>query len=279
MPRLSVLMSVFGAEQTVRLAIGSTLRSMPRDSELVVAVDGAGQGPTEQAIDRVNDRRLRVTVSKQNLGLAGQLQRLMEMTDSEYVGRMDADDVSLPWRFAVTMPRLASVDYVFTAGIRFGRRRLSTSYPLSLNHIELARALLFFTPVFHSSLVARRAAMDAAGGYRQLRYGEDSEFWVRAAARGQRLIKLGAPCIAYRLSPSQMSSAAGAARRLDEDPIMVESFTSLARTLGLPMPEVRDVARMRVPQAELEALLSPCRRPQRRYLRRQIRASTRLIDS
>lgn len=274
-------MSVFGADKTVELAIRSTLRSMPGDSELVVAVDGAGQGPTERAIERVidqvDDRRLRVSPSAENLGLAGQLQRLVRITDSEYIGRMDADDVSMPWRFAITLPRLAHADYVFTSGFRFRRRHVSPSYPLSLNHVELARALLFFTPVFHPSLVASRAAMDEAGGYRLLPYGEDSEFWVRAAATGQRLIKLGTPCVGYRLSPHQMSSAAGVDRRLDEDPAMIASFWALATTLGLPMSQTQDVARIRVPPADLESLLLPCRGPQRRYLRDHIRASTRFI--
>lgn len=278
MPKLSVLMSAYGAEATVGLAIRSTLRSMPQDSELVVAVDGAGQESTEQVIDQLDDRRLRVSLSTENLGLARQLHRLMDITDSEYVGRIDADDVSLPWRFALSMPKLVGADYVFTAGVRFGQRRLAPSYPLSLNHLELARALLFFTPVFHSSLVARRTAMDDAGGYRYLSYGEDSEFWIRAAARGQRLIKLGTPCIAYRLSPNQMSSATGADRRLDENPIMIKSFWSLASRFGLPVPDLQDIARIRMLHADLEEFLSPCRTIRRQYLRSHIRASTRLVD-
>lgn len=114
MPRLSVIMPARNAAVHIRTALTSTLRALPPDAELVV-LDDASDDDTEQILHEVPDSRLRVIRSESNLGVAESLNRLLDATDSQYVARMDADDVCFPWRFRVQRRQIANLDFSFTA--------------------------------------------------------------------------------------------------------------------------------------------------------------------
>lgn len=272
MPRLSILMSAYKSEATIKAATLSTLRAMPRDAELVVTLDGPGQEASHAVLDTIADRRLRVDAHPVNLGLAGQLRRMCQETDSELVGRMDTDDISLPWRFAATMARLGRSDFVFTSAIRFGAGiSPRPSYPLPLNATETARALVVTTPLFHPSMVARRKVLERVGGYEDMPYGEDHELWVRAAARGARLEKIALPGICYRLSAGQMSQSSGGHGRLEADERYARSYAELLDHLGVPFSVAAGsgVVRPDLDLDTLERFVAPCRVQQRRYVRGQ----------
>lgn len=275
MPRLSVLMSAYKSGDTIGAAVRSTLRALPRDSELVVVVDGP-DAATETALSEVRDTRLTVRVDPENKGLSRQLQVLVETTDSELVARMDSDDFCLPWRFVASVAALRCNDFVFTSGIRFGAGLPRPSYPAPLNAQEVALGLLFYNPLFHPSMVATRAALTEVGGYRPLRYGEDYELWLRAAAAGKRLVKIAPPSIAYRLSPGQMSAASGADERLLSEPEVVEARIALASRLGLG-EAIDDHGRLHLDDAAREDLLTRVSRVNRGHLRRQF-ADSQLLS-
>lgn len=267
MPHLSVLMAGYRSGTTIESAVRSTLKAMPRDSELVVAIDGPDE-PTLEAVQRVQDPRLDIRARAENIGLARQLQYLTDSTDSALVARMDSDDVSFPWRFRATVPALKTADFVFSSAIRFGAIKPRPSYPAPLNSTEVNFTLLMVCPLFHPTMVTTRAALMDIGGYRAIRYAEDYELWLRAAAAGKRLVKVAAPTIAYRLSPNQMSAAAGV---FDPDriaPDLWQNQAALAARMNLPAwgPD----ARLSLTAAQVESLLTRTRPINRRYMRSQI---------
>ena len=280
MPRLSVLMSAYRAEATVRSAMVSALRAMPRDSELVVAIDGPDQQATADAVDSVRDPRVKTMPSEVNLGVGGEAIRLFEATDSDFVARLDADDICFPWRFKVSLPRLKDVEYVFTSAVRFERGRAPRlSYPLGLNPRETTTALLFTTPLFHSSVTAKRSAMASAGGYKDIRFGEDTELWLRAAGLGQRIEKLALACIAYRLSPGQVSRNHLGDAAFMSAPDFVRSYQSVAQRLNVPtFYQTNGVIRPRIDDPLKQQLLRSCRSPQRRYVKRQMAIANEFVS-
>jgi hypothetical protein len=113
---------------------------------------------------------------------------------------MDADDVSLPQRlerqvtFLEANKRAAfvapGVEVIDAAGARVDEVVLPT------DDASLRRRLLLRNPFTHGSVVLRRTALEAAGGYRA-EYGanEDYDLW-RRLARGWELAAI--PDILYR---------------------------------------------------------------------------------
>jgi GT2 family glycosyltransferase len=212
-------MPAFNAEATIRSAALSTLRAMPKDSELFVC-DDKSTDRTLEVLQTVKDHRLRIVANDVNRGNGYVRRRLVEESDSEYVAAMDADDIAFPWRFAAQMRALAAAEVVFGTVVRFGsvieaggsyptgRRTtgwIQPSVPLGLSSEEFPSALLFHCPVWQSSLLARRDALEKAGGYRPLRYGQDYELFLRIGASGVRAIRIGLPVVAYRESGQQVT--------------------------------------------------------------------------
>jgi hypothetical protein len=76
-------------------------------------------------------------------------------------------------------------------------------------------------------MYAKRSAIERAGGYRDLRVAQDYDLWLRAAAAGVKLGRVGTPCVAYRLSEAQVSRQLGYAERISGQPEIRESYTAL----------------------------------------------------
>jgi len=214
-PRLIVAMPAFNAEATIQQAVMTTLRAMPRDSELVV-LDDKSTDKTLAVLDTIPDRRLRIIANQENLGSGSARQRLLVETDSEFVAAMDADDITFPWRFALQLRALQSFDVVFGSVVRFDRaepggihrstrltRLMRPSAPIALMPDEFPAALLFHCAVWQSSLTAKRIAFDKVNGYQQLRYGQDWDLFLRMAASGASMYRSTVPLVAYRASPFQ----------------------------------------------------------------------------
>jgi GT2 family glycosyltransferase len=237
MPRLSVLMPAFNAEQTIASAVLSTLRNLPRDSELVV-LDDASSDNTLLILERISaeDSRLVVHSEPQNLGAAGALRKLLGETDSDFIARMDADDLVLPGRFALQMAAAANTDITFMTVVhhwpeakkRIGK--IAPSLPFRITDDAMPYHLLVVNPVAHSTMFARREAIEGLGGYRSVP-AEDYDLWLRAATNGVRMVRLAPPGIAYRHHASQITASAGWAKAAATDEQTKLAYESLARAV------------------------------------------------
>ncbi|MBU3749056.1 MAG: glycosyltransferase [Mycobacterium sp.] len=231
-------MPAFNSEKTVRQAAMTTLRAMPQDSQLIV-FDDCSTDQTLAVLETIRDPRLRLIRSADNVGGGAARNKMIELSDSEYLAAMDADDVTLPWRFRLQLRALETADVAFSSAVRFGDR-VGLSAPTSLTVDELPPALLFHCPVFHPSLTARRSAFERVGNYISDRRvsgdlkvddAEDYELWLRMALSGVRMRRLGTPVLAYRLSSSQVTAGEALAavkrtpnRRLQEAYLDLCSF-------------------------------------------------------
>lgn len=281
MPKLTVMMPALHAATTIRSSIRSTLRAMPRDAELVVMIDGPDEA-TEQAARRIRDRRLVVRPRPVNRGVVACLREMLVTTDSDFVARMDADDISLPWRFRLEMPALKHADLVCGTGIRFGRGVLPRpSYPGSLTSQEIGVLLPFVNPLFHPSLLARRETLLAAHAYAVPSVAEDYVLWLDALAGGARLTKTAAPVIGYRLGPGQITGAEDYLGRVRADLEVRRACTAwveasgkswLLEHGGTPLAPV-------LTEAQLEAILAQVRWRTRHYVRHQISAAATILTA
>lgn len=203
MPRLSVLLPVRNAERYVGDAVRSALRALPRDAELVVLDDASTDG-TAEILESVADKKLRVIQTQRNLGVAAGLNRLLSATDSEFVARMDADDIVLPTRFTHQMQRLDVVSVTFCSVFYIsGRGRLLRPQLFSrMAGQGLGLQMLIANVLVHPAMAARRSALDS--GYRSSA-AEDYELWLRLIAEGYSLERTSKIGLLYRRHSAQIS--------------------------------------------------------------------------
>ncbi|MGV8886129.1 MAG: glycosyltransferase family 2 protein [Microbacteriaceae bacterium] len=244
MPRLSVIIPARNAQATIGDAVRSTLRSLdglrgdvpPRDSEVVV-FDDRSTDATAAALAAIDDPRLRVIRSTSVTGVVAGLGALLENTDSEFVARMDADDRVLAPRFRRQLAALddARTDVVFsTVANWINGRSVRPVAPIGIDPSVFALHLLLTNPVSHPTMLARRSALNAVGGYRDVP-AEDYDLWLRLAAEGFGMRRLALPALLYRVHAGQVTASQQWRHDSWLAPLVGEAFGQLSlRTLGRP---------------------------------------------
>ena len=95
MPRVTVLMPTYNVAPWVDEAIQSVLDQTYKDFELLV-VDDASADDTLEHVKAIDDPRIRIAAFPNNVGLADNLNRGLDLIDTELVARMDGDDIAEP---------------------------------------------------------------------------------------------------------------------------------------------------------------------------------------
>lgn len=95
MPRVTVLMPTYNVAPWVDEAIQSVLSQTYKDFDLLV-VDDASSDDTLAHVRAINDPRIRIAAFPNNVGLADNLNRGLDLIDTELVARMDGDDIAEP---------------------------------------------------------------------------------------------------------------------------------------------------------------------------------------
>jgi glycosyltransferase involved in cell wall biosynthesis len=245
-PRLSVLIPARNAADTIESALRSTLRALPDDAEVLV-LDDASSDRTPELVRGIGDRRVKLTVAPENLGVARALAQLLDLAEGDLIARMDADDVCLPGRFRGQLAAIdRGADLVFSTFQVIGAGLRLPALPVPLGPQAGRLALLLDCPYPHSTALARRRVLVDAGGYR-VSVAEDYDLWLRAATAGARIVRLGRAGILLRVSARQITADPGYRDRLAADPLVAESYRAFARDLwGVDeTPWLRELSFMR----------------------------------
>lgn len=141
-PVISVGMPVYNCADTLGAAIRSILGQSFRDWELLIIDDGSRDGTVEVARGFL-DERIRVINDGRHLGLATRLNQAIALSQGQFFGRMDGDDISYPERLEIQIQFLRQhpeVDLLGGGILVFGEdgRALGTRKSL-LTHEEICR--------------------------------------------------------------------------------------------------------------------------------------------
>ncbi|MGI8887867.1 MAG: glycosyltransferase, partial [Nocardioidaceae bacterium] len=149
-----------------------------------------------------------------NLGLGIALDRGMAACAHDIVARMDADDIALPQRFSVQVPLIeAGADLVGSSLLEFGTDAddiVGKRVP-PLDPEEIMRYARFHQPFNHPTVVYRRRAVEAAGGYRHLALMEDYLLFAKMIAQGARVANVEEPLVLYRIGAGAYARRGGVA--------------------------------------------------------------------
>ena len=187
-PAVSVVMSVYNGERFLRDAVDSILGQTFGDFELIVVDDGSTDR-SRQILAAVVDRRLRV-IEQVHQGLASALNRGIDRAGASLIARMDSDDLSLPERLEKQyffLQHNAAVALLGTAIsiVDSGGTGIGTWQPPG-EHASISRQMIRANQFAHSTVMFRKEAFFAIGGYRQdLPFAQDYDLWLRMTAHFQ----------------------------------------------------------------------------------------------
>ncbi|MCT4655723.1 MAG: glycosyltransferase [Cohaesibacter sp.] len=207
-PKISVLMSVYDAQDDLHRSMDSILNQTFRDFEFIIINDGSKDGSAKILEDyAARDDRIRL-VHQANTGLTIALNRGIELARGDYIARQDSDDISYPERFEKQIAVMAQEPDVGLIGGNCDdlyEDGLTGQWGYSSDE-ELKTIPFFKTAFAHSTIMMRSQLCRDLGRYDEsFKTSQDFEFWMRFAKAG-RITMLSEPILQRRIIGSSISS-------------------------------------------------------------------------
>jgi glycosyltransferase involved in cell wall biosynthesis len=215
----SLLLSVYEGDRPdyLRRAFRSAVDDQTvRPDQVVIVRDGPVREELAACLDELRQGSpvpVTFVPLERNGGLGPALDAGLAASQYDVVARMDADDVAMPNRFAVQIPLVAEADIVGSGLLEFvgdtdnivGRRVPPTDPD------QIQRYARMHDPFNHPTVVYRRSAVEAAGGYGDLPLMEDYALFARMLATGARAVNVAEPLVWYRVGPTAFKRRGGQA--------------------------------------------------------------------
>jgi glycosyltransferase involved in cell wall biosynthesis len=213
--RIAVIIPAFNVATFLQQAVRSVLQQTDPGWVLVVVDDGSTDATAAVAASFGDDRIH--PVRQDNAGVSAARNRGIREAGSlapDAFLFLDGDDWLAPDALAVLSAALDAAPWAVAACGRYARMGMDGAFRLSSappNGCVLERLLTQNRFANGGHLLIRREAVEAAGEFRRdLRYGEDWEYWVRLALNGEfAAIRSRAPVlfVRERLGSSMLSHA------------------------------------------------------------------------
>ena len=205
--RATVLMSVFNGEQYLKEAIDSVLNQTYTDFDLLIINDGSTDNSLA-IVQSYKDPRIKLINNNQNLGLINSLNKGINLIHSDYIIRMDSDDICLPNRIEVQVNFMDAHPEVGASGSHYFQLKEDKYFEIDLPmSSEAIKAFLVFNcPLAHPTAIIRKQVLDTyhikyETGYL---YSEDYHFWLQLSKVSQ-LKNLKESLIYYRMHSNQIT--------------------------------------------------------------------------
>jgi alpha-1,3-rhamnosyltransferase len=191
-PLVSIVIPAYNHEQYIEQAVRSVLEQTYPNIELVVVDDGSTDGTWDRIVALHAKEGGRFSIfTKPNAGPAATLNYAIARTRGAYIGGVASDDYFLPRKIEIQMDVMLraspSVGLNHTSAFNdYGDGKL---VDFTGNYVPAEGACFKSLLACESQIVApsvlfRRSAYDAIGGFDETLGAEDFDFYVRLAAQG-----------------------------------------------------------------------------------------------
>jgi hypothetical protein len=195
-------MTVRNGEPYLHDAVSSILNQTHENFRFLI-LDNASTDNSRQVIRAFRDPRIDLVELPEDIGQTAALKRGLQMINTPWVARMDADDVSSPQRLELQMAYLECHPEVVLlgTGLRWidseGQFLRDSRLPVADVDIRWLH-YVGDSGLGHSSVVFSSTAVKQAGGYPiQYRYAQDYALWCRLVNFG-RVANLPQPLVYIR---------------------------------------------------------------------------------
>lgn len=201
-------MPVYNGEHYLGEALDSILSQTYQDFRLLAIDDGSTDNSLE-ILRSIHDPRISIETNQTNMGLIETLNKGLGLIESEYIARMDCDDIATPHRleeqvrFMDTHPDIGLCGGYYE---RFTDTESIVARP-PLKHEDILYALIFDNVIAHNTIMFRQSII----AQHNLRYdprfsfAEDYELWVRFSQYG-RIANIPSVLVKYRFHSGNTSS-------------------------------------------------------------------------
>lgn len=251
-------MAAFNGAKYIRLAIDSVL-SQDFDAFEFVIVDDCSTDRTPAIIKDYRDPRIVYLRNAVNLGQTRSLNIALAHAQSEFIARIDADDIYLAGKLArqyAVMTANPEVAVCGTWAIKMDAQGNQIGvHRLPVRPADVRFRSYYRVPLCHVSVMMRRSIVLQYGGYpERYRYAADYALWSTLINNQHAIINVPQPLVKYR----QFTESLGAVHKLgaagDESADIIEANVRGLTGVTLTREECRDIALLYFPRAGLSPM-------------------------
>ena len=213
--RVSVLLPCYNAADTISATLDTLFAQTLPDIE-IVAVDDGSTDATPSILETYQQKHPSLRVLRcPHRGIIPTLNEGLRACRAPYIARMDADDLAYPTRLTAQAtyldqhPEIALVSCLVEG---FPADDVRDGFRIYLNwlnglqtHEQIAREIFIESPLPHPSVMFRRDAVRALGGYVEKGWPEDYDLWLRMYLNGARFAKVPETLVAWREHPNRLT--------------------------------------------------------------------------
>lgn len=209
--KVSVLMSVFNeTESQIRESVESILQQTFQDFEVIIVNDNPNRNDVEGILNSYNDKRIIFSQNSQNIGLALSMNKAAELSHSDILARMDADDIAEPQRLESEIKYIQEgYDMVFS-GYTFideNSNPLTNQTAPEYSNVNIEKKIMLDPSIIHHpTTLFKRSIFKITGGYRNFPCSQDSDLWLRMAEAGARFYYVSDKLLRYRINSQSVSN-------------------------------------------------------------------------
>jgi glycosyltransferase involved in cell wall biosynthesis len=190
-PLVSVIIPSFNRQNSIAKALESVLLQSYKNLEIIVA-DNRSTDNTPKILEeyRMKDSRIKIIVNEENLPLANTLNKAIATSHGSYIARLDDDDawigadkITKQIDFLESHKEHVLIGTGVIAVNEHGKEIRRTLFPKE--HEQIRDSMLLRCLFVHPTVVFRKDAFVAAGGYSETLVCEDYDLWLRLGKIGK----------------------------------------------------------------------------------------------
>lgn len=216
-----------------------TNKQTQKPSELIVVVDGPLSQPLEDALNIIKQetRNLKLIRFEQNLGHAASRQAGLEAASNDLVAIMDADDISSEDRFELQLKAFEKHPEASVIGgqIKEFIDEISNVVGMRIvpeNDNEIKKYLKSRCPMNFVTVMYRKDAVQAVGGFMEWYCEEDYYLWIRLAEKGYKFYNLTDNLVNVRVGTEMYHRRGG--WKYFKSEARLQKYMLKHRIIGLP---------------------------------------------
>ena len=208
--KLTVLMTTYKEPPIqLRKSIESILNQTFGDFIFIIIVDDPNN---KDGIDVIKnyaekDNRIIYYINEKNIGTAMSMNKGIELTNTEYIARMDADDISLPNRLKTQINYLEEHQEVDLLGTNLvymdeNDNLLFNGEKSILSNDLISKSLKYIDVVYQPTFMGK-TSMFKSVKYRDLKNCQDYDFLCRSIENGYKINNLPNYLLHYRIASNK----------------------------------------------------------------------------
>jgi len=209
MPEISVILPVYNGQDYLAEAIESIISQTFHSWELIIINDGSTD-KSEEIIKSYlpKESRIKYYRNQQNSGLIFTLNKAIDLSEGNYIARMDADDICSPERLQIQYDFLRKNTDIALCGTYatvINNNGKPIGRLLNLRTDEYIRIhLLFSVPLIHSSVMGKAEVFKQNHYDTDYKHAEDYDLWCRISAN-HKIANIPSYLLKYRWHSTNVS--------------------------------------------------------------------------